>query len=222
MKEIYLLSGLGADERVFNYLDLGAYKANYIRWANPDAGESIAEYARKLLTQIKSECPILVGVSFGGIIAVEIGKLIKTEKIILISSAKTSKDIPLHYKLMGKISFNKLMPQRHLKKMHSVIAWFFSVSDKAERELLEEIINDTDECFLEWAIDQIINWENEVELKNAVLIHGTKDRLLPNDHADYSIIDGGHFMIVNRCKEVSTLLHKLLSEKKEAAIVNNH
>jgi hypothetical protein len=123
---------------------------------------------------------------------------------------------------MGKISFNKLMPQRHLKKMHSVIAWFFSVSDKAERELLEEIINDTDECFLEWAIDQIINWENEVELKNAVLIHGTKDRLLPNDHADYSIIDGGHFMIVNRCKEVSTLLHKLLSEKKEAAIVNNH
>lgn len=210
MKQIYLVSGLGADERVFEYLDLRPYKQTCLKWISPKEDETIEHYAARLCEQIKTENPILIGVSFGGMIAVEIGKLIKTEKIILISSAKSKEDIPLHYRVAGAINFNKLMPKGGLQKMHSVIAWFFGVASEEERELLKDIINSTDERFVQWAIDHIINWENETVLPNAVLIHGTSDRLLSSSTPDYSIKDGGHFMIVNRCAEVSALIHGIL------------
>jgi pimeloyl-ACP methyl ester carboxylesterase len=219
MKEIYLVSGLGADERVFEYLDLRPYKKTCLKWICPNEDETIAHYATRLREQIETENPILIGVSFGGMIAVEIGKQIKTEKIILISSAKTKEDIPLHYRVMGAVNFNKLMPKGGLQKMQGIIAWLFGVTNDEERELLKDIITSTDERFVQWAIDHIINWENETLLPNAVLIHGTSDRLLSGSTPDYSIKDGGHFMIVNRCREVSAIIHGILDsiEQKQAA-----
>jgi hypothetical protein len=94
MKHIYLISGLGADERVFKHLDLSGYKATYIQWLKPEKHESITSYAERLCGQITTTKPILIGLSFGGIMAVEIAKCIDTEKIILISSIKTRKEIP--------------------------------------------------------------------------------------------------------------------------------
>ncbi|HNC31654.1 MAG TPA: alpha/beta hydrolase, partial [Cyclobacteriaceae bacterium] len=89
MKEVYLIPGLGADRRVFQYLNLAEHSISHISWIEPLPNESIEQYAGRLTEQIKSPDPILVGVSFGGMIAVEIAKQIKTNKIILISSART-------------------------------------------------------------------------------------------------------------------------------------
>jgi pimeloyl-ACP methyl ester carboxylesterase len=221
MKEIYLVSGLGADERVFEYLDLKPYKKTCLKWIRAEEDETLEHYAARLCEQIKVDNPVLIGVSFGGMVAVEIGKLIKTEKIILISSAKTKDDIPLHYRVMGAVNFNKLMPMGGMKELYGIIAWLFGVSskDKKERELLEDILNSTDERFMHWAIDHIINWENKTVLPNAVLIHGTSDRLLSNSTPDYSIKDGGHFMIVNRCEEISAIIRGILASVEEKSLV---
>lgn len=220
MKEIYLVSGLGADERIFEYLDLQSYKKTCLNWIIVKEDETLEQYAARLCEQIKVENPVLIGVSFGGMVAVEIGKLIKTEKIILISSAKTKEDIPMHYRVMGAVNFNKLMPMGRMKDLYGIIAWLFGVSDKKERALLEDILSSTDERFVHWAIDQIINWENTTLLPNAVLIHGTGDRLLSNSKPDYSIKDGGHFMIVNRCREVSAILNGILSSIEQKMLVS--
>ena len=88
MKNIYFFSGLGADERVFQYVDLSFCNPVFIKWNMPMKDECIENYALRLTEQIIEENPILVGVSFGGMIAVEVAKLIETEKVILISSAK--------------------------------------------------------------------------------------------------------------------------------------
>jgi hypothetical protein len=49
MKEIYLLSGLGADKRVFEFLDLSDFKVNHVDWVEPMDKESIESYAQRLL-----------------------------------------------------------------------------------------------------------------------------------------------------------------------------
>ena len=219
MKEIYLVSGLGADERVFEYLDLQPYKKTCLKWISAEEDETLEHYAARLCDQIKTENPVLIGVSFGGMVAVEIGKLIKTEKIILISSAKTKEDIPLHYRVMGAVNFNKLMPMGRMKDLYGIIAWLFGVSSKKERALLEDILGSTDERFMQWAINHIINWENTTVLPNAVLIHGTSDKLLSGSTPDYSIKDGGHFMIVNRCEEVSDIIKGILASVEQNALV---
>src|SRR6478609_5267876 len=112
---VYIVSGLGADERVFQYLDLSGYDIKHIQWIIPVKNESLQEYARRLSAQIKHEKPILIGMSFGAIMAVEIGKFIKTEKIILLSSVKTKNELPAYLKLIGKLRLHKLSPASLLK-----------------------------------------------------------------------------------------------------------
>ena len=70
MKELYLLSGLGADKRVFDCLDLSGFKLNHIVWIDPLDNETIEDYAQRLLLQIPASRPTLMGVSFGGIMAI--------------------------------------------------------------------------------------------------------------------------------------------------------
>lgn len=70
MENLYIFSGLGADKRVFNYLDFSKYNTTFIDWINPFENESIEDYAKRLTSQITSEKPILIGLSFGGIMAV--------------------------------------------------------------------------------------------------------------------------------------------------------
>lgn len=108
--ELYLLSGLGADRRVFDFLDLHGFNLVHIDWIKPLDDEKIESYAQRLLEQIKTHRPTLIGVSFGGIVAIEIAKLIETNKVILISSATTKTDIPARHRLAGNLQMNKLIP----------------------------------------------------------------------------------------------------------------
>ena len=103
MKDIYLLSGLGADHRVLQDLDFSGYNITFIKWIQLIKNESIEDYAKRLTEQIITQNPIIIGLSFGGIMAVEIGKLIDTERIILIASAKTKFEIPFYYSFAGSL-----------------------------------------------------------------------------------------------------------------------
>ena len=210
MKKIYLLSGLGADHRVFDYLELSGYHLQHIKWTKPRHKEPIEDYAKRLVSQIQDQNPILLGVSFGGIMAIEIAKLIKVERIILISSVRTQREIPFYYRLIGSLGVNKLMPSFVLKSISPVTYWFFGTMSNSDRQLLKQIIIDTDARFLKWAINIIVNWRNSDQIKELIVIGGSNDRLLPARNPDYLIEDGGHFMIVNRSSEISDLIKKIL------------
>ena len=85
MKTVYVFSGLGADERVFYKIDFGNCAVIFIKWIAPKKNESIECYAVRITAQITTTHPVLVGLSFGGMMAVEVAKHIATEKIVLIS-----------------------------------------------------------------------------------------------------------------------------------------
>ena len=210
MQEIHLLSGLGADQRVFNYLDLSDYKVNHISWITPLNNESITQYAGRLLEQIDSDHPILIGVSFGGTMAIELGKLIQVKQIILISSVETKWDLPFYYRMVGWWKLNKLIPSPFFKTVNAITFWFFGIDTNEEKALLRAMIKDTDNTFLRWAIHQIVNLKNEVHLDNVVSIHGTSDRLLPHRDADFKIENGGHLMIINKASEISKVIKRVI------------
>ena len=199
MKNIYFFSGLGADERVFQYVDLSFCNPIFIKWNLPFENESIENYTARLTEQIKDENPILIGVSFGGMIAVEIAKLIKTEKVILISSAKTKHEIPSYYQFAGAINANKIIPTAFVQKLKTINYFLFGVSSTKEKELLNNIIQNTNPEFLNWAIDKIVNWKNEIIPENTIHIHGNADRILPFRFvkSDYTINKTGHFIITS-------------------------
>lgn len=209
-KELYIFSGLGADERVFQLLDFSGFSTTFILWTTPLENETIENYAERILYQIKSTKPTLIGLSFGGIIAIEVAKLIDTEKVILISSAKTKNEIPSFYRFAGQLGLHKLLPAGYLKSSNLITNWLFGASSTFDKQLLKQILIDTDPIFLKWAIDKIVRWTNQTQIPNIYHIHGSIDRILPINfvRCNSTIINGGHLMTLNKAEELNQILRQ--------------
>lgn len=209
---IYVFSGLGADERVFKNLDFGGLPIQFIQWKKP-TGLTIGSYAADLLSQIQHAKPILLGLSFGGMLAVEVSKLIETEKVILIASAKNADEIPSCYQLSGKMKIHQVFPYALAKKPGLISDWFFGNNNPGYRQLMREMVRDIDTGFLKWAVNSILCWENKNYPENLVHIHGTKDRILPFKPIKnvIPIQGGGHLMTLTHSKEVNEILKKQLN-----------
>ena len=212
MKNIYVFSGLGTDERVFKNIDLSEYPTTFIRWIDPNQRESIECYAKRLTDQINNDRPILVGLSFGGIMATEVANIIETDKIIIIASAKTKKEIPFYFRLAGQLKLHKILPARLLVSPGFFNNWLFGTQSAQDKELLAEILRDTDPNFAKWAIDKIVTWKNQTQHVNLKHIHGTADRILPFRFVTCDIVvkNGGHFMTVNKAVELTEKIKSLL------------
>ncbi|MEW6468852.1 MAG: alpha/beta hydrolase [Bacteroidota bacterium] len=203
MKKIYIFSGLGADERVFGNLDLDGYDPVFMKWIQPLPGEGIEAYAKRLSAGIVPEKPVLLGLSFGGMMAVEVAKHISTERVILISSAKSRDELPYYYRLAGRMRLHKLLPSVLLKQAGPLAYWLFGAESKEEKLLLRTILRETDTAFLRWAIHQALTWKNRQPIANLTHIHGTSDRLLPYRFVKaHGKVRGGHFMVLNRSREL--------------------
>ena len=212
MKTIYVFSGLGADHRVFYKIDFGNHHVVFIKWITPEKNESIENYALRLIPQIIIANPILIGLSFGGMMAVEVAKHISTEKLILLSSAKSRNEIPFYFKLAGRLHVHKIIPATLLIKTNLFTNWFFSNRTSEDKQMLSDILHDTDPVFLKWAIAKIVNWKNKVPPENIQHLHGTADRILPFKNVKNCIVinSGTHLMLINKAEEVSQILKKLL------------
>ncbi len=214
MRTIYCLSGLGADERAFERLNLSGFELHHIKWQTPVPNESIETYAARISQDISEPEPILLGLSFGGVMAVEIAKIMPARQIILVSSAKTRNEVPFYYHMAATLKFNKIIPTAWLQQSNFISQWFFGLKTKADRTLLKNMLEDTDPKFLRWAVDKIINWNNTVMPANTYHIHGTADRLLPFRFVkcDHHIPGGSHFMLLDRHEAISAAIRSVVQK----------
>jgi len=213
MQTLYVFSGLGADKRVFYKIDFGNYNVVFIEWITPHKNETIENYALRLTTQISTTNPILVGLSFGGMMAVEVAKHISAEKVILISSAKNKNEIPYYFRVAGTLGIHKIIPPALLVKVNMFTNWFFSSRTVEDKKMLSAILHDTDPVFLKWAIAKIVTWQNITIHHNLKHIHGTADRILPfkNVMVDGKIEGGAHLMVVSNAEEVTAMLKSMIA-----------
>jgi len=150
----------------------------------------------------------LLGVSFGGLIAIELSKLTKPQKVVLISSVETNDQLSKFYLSVGKLGILNLIPNSMIKPPKILLRFLFGAQDK---KLLSEIIADTKPSFIRWALNTIIGWSHSLNSIKPIRIHGTNDKLIPLKGEAIQIKNGGHFMIVDRAKEISVLINKLMS-----------
>jgi pimeloyl-ACP methyl ester carboxylesterase len=213
LKDVYFVSGLGTDERVFRLLQCEGYRPVHIHWVQPKRGEAIQAYAQRLTAQIQGDRPIIVGLSFGGMMAVEIAKQIETEKVVLISSTKTACEVPFYFKMFRWFPIHRVFPFKSLLWAGYWLAyWFFSLETVDERQMLKAILLDIDPHFLKWSFHKVVTWKNTVIPENLQHIHGSGDRIFLTRYIkpDYILTKGGHLMVMNQAAEISNLLEKLL------------
>jgi pimeloyl-ACP methyl ester carboxylesterase len=207
----YLIPGLGADERVFQFLQLNA-EMHVVRWLPLQAAtEMLSGYAARLAAAVPTqERCWLVGVSFGGLLALEVARRRPLAQVVLISSLASQAQLPPVLRLARATGLYRLLPPELLRGLPRVAQWFFGAHNGAEYRLLRQVIRDTDPDFARWAIAQLLQW-NSGGVGPAIRLHGTHDRLLPANPAqvDYSIAGGGHFMIVSHAAQISRILNQL-------------
>ncbi len=206
----YCISGIGANEQVFHNLKLN-FEYIPIKWVETSDNETLKDYAQKLCAQIDtSEKFVLIGVSYGGMLAIEMNKFIKPEKTILISSTATRKELPLILRIIGRIGIINFVPSFFFTIPPFLLFWFFGIKNPNGRKMIKEIVQGIDRKFTKQSIKKILNWINQEIPENMIRIHGDNDKLLPvPDNVEFILIkNGGHFMIGDRATEVSQILNQ--------------
>jgi pimeloyl-ACP methyl ester carboxylesterase len=209
----YFISGLGADKKAFQKIKLPAgYEPVYLDWITPEKDESLANYARRFSSLIKNnDAFILIGLSFGGMLASEIARLRNPMKTVIISSIATSNELPWYFKRAGKFGLHKALPVK-LMTAGTMLKNLMGVGSKEDKEIIYNYAKFADPNLVRWSIHAIVNWDQPDRLPGVVHLHGSHDRMLPvkYTHPDYIIKDGGHLMIFNKADEVNKILGEVL------------
>lgn len=214
-KHIYFMPGLAASSKIFEYLefDPNTFELHYLEWLEPtDISEPISDYAARYLGLIKHDKPILIGVSFGGILVQEISELIDTEKVIIISSIKSQSEMPKRLRLIKMLRAYKFFPSRRLSKIDDFSKFDFHPHLKKKGELYNKYLSIRNEKYLNWALRNVLFWVSQNDSKKLIHIHGSKDEIFPIKHIKNCIsVEGGtHAMIIVKAKKISKILENTL------------
>ncbi|XVJ66807.1 MAG: alpha/beta hydrolase [Lacibacter sp.] len=216
MKTIYFISGLGADERMFEQLTLPpGISVVYLSWLPPLPGETIDAYAQRMSAGIDTSQPFyLAGLSFGGMVATEMLRYVQPEKTILISSAACRYELPALYRFAGALGLHRLLTVKLAANASLIVSYLFQLKTPAQRKMVQQMMRTTNPQLFQWSVHSIVKWQRREAPDNIIRIHGTADRTLPpvkNRNYQYLVKNGSHFMIASKAQEVSALLAQILN-----------
>lgn len=218
-KNVYFISGLGADERVFARLHIESqFDVHYVTWEYPKRKESLRDYAGRLINQIDTTRPFqLVGYSFGGIISRELAKIKAPTQIILLSSQTRGVSISKFNQVLIDFMLASPLALVVLKNPGKATYSRFGARTDEEKALLKSILKETDARFLRWAIWHLTRWqESQIDVK-MFQIHGSDDQLIRSDmvQADTMVTGGSHMMVYTMSEEVGTIINRALKQGEQ-------
>ncbi|HEY0273870.1 MAG TPA: alpha/beta hydrolase [Chitinophaga sp.] len=214
-EHIYLISGMGADERLFQKLRFPEnYVIHHLPWLTPvSQEETIEAYAARFVAQIHHPNPVLLGVSFGGILSVEIARQLPVKKVVLVSSIKRTAEKPAYFNWVRRLRLHHLPDQLIFQRRYPVVKFYNNIETEEDELLLKSFLSKQDNAYMRWAIKTIINWQSDFTPASLYHIHGTKDRPFPIRYVKptHIIPGGGHFMVLNRHEQLNAILQEILN-----------
>ncbi len=201
---VYFVPGLAADVSIFEYIELPVdkYRMYTIPWKIPQENETIQNYAQRMCKEVMHTNSVLVGVSFGGVIVQEMSKYLRVKKLIVISSVKNKHELPTRMKLVRKTKAYKIFPTSIISKINNWEKLAFGDFAKKRAAMYQKYLSINDKRYLDWAIKNIVCWDQETSLPGIVHIHGDKDIVFPiaNIKNCITVEKGTHVMIINRAR----------------------
>ena len=211
---VYLMPGMAANPTIFEYIKLpeSQYKIHWLEWQIPDKKETLKAYAQRMCKFIEHDNVVLLGVSFGGILVQEMSKYLKLKKLIVVSSVKSHHELPKRFKLLKITKAYKILPTQLVSNIDLLAKYAFGETIKKRVDLYKKYLSVSDKTYLDWAIKQVICWDQEEANTDAIYIHGEKDSVFPHSCGGNCIVvkGGTHIMVINKFKWFNENLPKLI------------
>jgi hypothetical protein len=124
--KLYVISGLGADGSIFEYIQFPKKFTEiiYIDWLIPNYNESFENYVNRMAEVDVSEKFCLLGYSFGGIMVQEIHKLKPAEKVVILGSIKSDKEMSITFHLAKSSRIFAKLPESYFSENHKILCLF--------------------------------------------------------------------------------------------------
>jgi pimeloyl-ACP methyl ester carboxylesterase len=213
---VYFVPGLAAGKEIFNFIDLPKekYSKHYIEWLQPKSRkEPLKDYVLRMSKKIKHKNPVLIGVSFGGIIAQEIAKIVRVRKVFIISSVKNRSEFPRRLRIIKALKIYRLFPAKAFKNINIFNQFAFGKAMSKKAVLYNKYLNVRDETYLRWAIRSVLSWNQKYTSDNIVHIHGSNDPIFPIKYIKNPIVikGGNHAIILTKSKQISHLIKESIN-----------
>ena len=210
------MPGLAASAQIFERIVLPdtIFETVLLEWEIPLDNETLPQYAKRIADKITHPSPVLIGVSFGGILVQEMAQFITARKVIIISSVKTSLEFPLRMKVAKTTKAYKLIPTALFANIESLSKFSFGEKINQRLKLYEKFLRVRDKRYLDWAVEQVILWERTVADESVIHIHGDEDDVFPIKNIQNCIVvkGGTHVMILTKYKWLNENLPKIILE----------
>lgn len=175
---------------------------NFIDWPDYKDEKSLSEVANRIISQYQINKEMIVGgSSLGGMVAIEIAKIVGIKKIILIGSTTQPEFInPLLQKLSGLADYTPV-------KIIQIFAG--KVNQYSNNELLS-MFEESNSEFIKAMCKALFEWEGLGNYKCYVFqIHGKQDIVIFPPKENIKIIpDGGHLISMSHADIVANFINK--------------
>ncbi|MCB1277641.1 alpha/beta hydrolase [Prosthecobacter sp.] len=204
---VYLIPGLGADSRTFEGPWFGLPGCIRPDWPGYQGEASIAAVARFVADAWKiPQDAVLVGTSFGGMIACEIAKFTSVKTLVLVASSDSAKDFATTSRMM---LLTHLIPLRPVQWALKCLAFTPKLLGNPRlsphsQALLTSIrmFTDCQPSFYRDMFKAMFMWDGLAGSTTEVIrIHGRNDHVVvPPPKVDLSL-DGGHLIAMTHARQ---------------------
>ena len=211
---VYLMPGLAASSAIFERIELpvATFEIVLLEWEIPLYNESLPDYAKRIATKITHPNPVLIGVSFGGILVQEMAAFVQARKVIIISSVKSNLEFPRRMKIAKTTKAYKLIPMSLILNLENLAKFSFGGKINQRIKLYEKYLSVRDIKYLEWAVEKVILWDRTVIDESVIHLHGDNDDVFPIKYIQKCIVvkGGTHIMILSKYKWLNANLPNII------------
>ena len=211
--QLQMIPGLARSYPVLSRLQRRLPGSRVVEFIEPLVGESLNEYAKRFSKKFDPNC-FIVGVSFGGIVAAEISRLIKPKGCILISTVRNAGQLPRKWSVArlaggGMSSRSLVVIGRGMSLLPRPL------QSKTTRRLSQ--LAGAEKLWYQWAISAVVDWrtEGDADAVPTCHIHGENDEVFPIRRTEPNVVvrGGGHSIAVTHTDDVAVAILNFLKHQ---------
>jgi pimeloyl-ACP methyl ester carboxylesterase len=208
LTRLVLLPGLGADGALFDPQRVSFPDLEVPEWLEPLPRETLPAFAVRMAARAEHGGPLVLGgVSFGGMVALEMARVLRPAAVVLVASCRSGTAVRGHMRALGK-AWSRVPPGliRGSPALAPLVAWGFGAHTPAARALIRHFLETRSPAFVQWGLAALLDWAPTEALPCPVYhVHGGADRLIPAARvsANRVVPGAGHLVNVTHAEDVN-------------------